>query len=207
MYVHPRSPYTRVDALRSTRPVRIEIEGVVLATSTSPVMVFETGLPTRYYLNPTDVDFSRLLPSDTVTECPYKGTTSGYWSAEIGNEVRPDIAWTYAFPTRQVQPIAGLIAFYNEKVDTYLDGDLLERPDTHFSPEARRPLRVHCPSRPIRRSAILDVAGPGSELAPSDRRRTRRGSRRSRVLITRRGFRRPAHSQCAPESERCLSPR
>ncbi len=98
-------------------------------------MVFETGLPTRYYLNPTDVDFSRLEPSDTVTECPYKGITSGYWSAKIGDEVRPDVAWTYAFPTRQVQPIAGLIAFYNEKVDTYLDGDLLERPDTHFSPK------------------------------------------------------------------------
>jgi uncharacterized protein (DUF427 family) len=135
VYVHPRSPYTRVDALRSTRSVRVELEGVVLAASTSPVMLFETGLPTRYYLNPTDVDFSRLVPSDTVTECPYKGTTSSYWSAKIGDEVSSDIAWTYAFPTRQVQPIAGLIAFYNEKVDTFLDGDLLERPDTHFSPK------------------------------------------------------------------------
>ena len=70
-----------------------------------------------------------------VTECPYKGTTSGYWSAKIGNEVRPDIVWTYTFPTRQVLAIVGMIAFDNEKVDTYLDGDLLERPDTHFSPK------------------------------------------------------------------------
>jgi uncharacterized protein (DUF427 family) len=134
VYVHPRSPYVRVDALRSTRTVRVELEGVVLATSTSPVMVYETGLPTRYYLNPTDVDFSLLLPSDTVTECPYKGTTSSYWSAKVGGEVVSDVAWSYAFPTRQLQPVTGLIAFYNEKVDTFLDGELLERPDTHFAP-------------------------------------------------------------------------
>ena len=133
IYVHPRSPYVRVDALRSTRTVRVEVEGTVLATSTSPVMVFETGLPTRYYLDPTDVDFSHLLASDTVTECPYKGTTSGYWSARTGGELHPDVAWAYAFPTRQLQPIAGMIAFYNEKVDTYLDGELLERPVTHFT--------------------------------------------------------------------------
>jgi uncharacterized protein (DUF427 family) len=134
VYVHPRSPYVRVDALRSTRTVRVELEGIVLAASTSPVLLFETGLPTRYYLDQTDVDFSNLVPSDTVTECPYKGTTSGYWSAKVGDEIRPDIAWVYAFPTRQVQPIAGLVAFYNEKVDTFLDGELLERPETHFSP-------------------------------------------------------------------------
>jgi uncharacterized protein (DUF427 family) len=134
VYVHPRSPYVRVDALRSTRALRVELDGVVLATTGSPVMVYETGLPTRYYLNATDVDYSHLLPSDTVTECPYKGTTGAYWSAKIGDEVVADVAWSYAFPTRQLQPITGMIAFYNEKVDIFLDGELLERPDTHFSP-------------------------------------------------------------------------
>ena len=134
VFVHPRSPYTRVDAVRSTRHLRVESKGIVLAESSSPVMVFETGLPTRYYLNRTDVDFTHLEPSDTVTSCPYKGTTTGYWSARIGDRVHPDVAWSYAFPTREVLPIAGLIAFYNEKVDLFLDGVALDRPRTHFSP-------------------------------------------------------------------------
>ncbi|MGC0318157.1 DUF427 domain-containing protein [Kitasatospora acidiphila] len=128
VFVHPRNPYVRVDALRSTRTVRVERNGVVLAESSSPVLVFETLLPTRYYLNRTDVDFSRLEPSDTVTRCPYKGTTSGYWSARIGDRLHPDLAWCYDFPTREVPPIAGLIAFYNERVDLFVDGKQLERP-------------------------------------------------------------------------------
>ena len=133
VFVHPRDPYTRVDALRSTRRVRVELEGLVLAESASPVMVFETGLPTRYYLNRTEIDFAHLLPTDTVTACPYKGRTSGYWSVRVGDELHADLAWCYDFPTRQLEPIAGLIAFYNEKLDILLDGELLERPSTHFS--------------------------------------------------------------------------
>ena len=134
VFVHPRDPYTRVDALRSTRTVRVESNGVVLAESSSPVMVFETGLPTRYYLNRTDVDFAHLVSSDTVTECPYKGTTSGYWYGQVGGVTHPDIAWTYDFPTRELLPIAGLIAFYNEKVDIFLDGaEAGAAAGTHFS--------------------------------------------------------------------------
>jgi len=75
------------------------------------------------------VRFEHLAPTTTVTACPYKGTTTGYWSAGGGG---PDVAWTYAFPTREVLPIAGLIAFYNERVDLTVDGVLLERPTTHF---------------------------------------------------------------------------
>jgi len=134
VFVHPRSPYTRVDALRSSRPVRVELDGVVLADTGSPVMVFETGLPTRYYLSRTDVDFAHLIPTSTVTACPYKGTTSGYWSVQAGGTVHADLAWSYDFPTRQLLAIAGLIAFYNEKVDIVLDGKRLERPQTHFFP-------------------------------------------------------------------------
>jgi uncharacterized protein (DUF427 family) len=133
VFVHPRNPYTRVDALRSTRRVRVELDGLLLAESASPVMVFETGLPTRYYLDRTAVAFEHLLVSDTVTACPYKGRTSGYWSVRVGEEIRPDLAWSYDFPTRQLLPIAGLIAFYNEKLDISLDGETLERPVTHFS--------------------------------------------------------------------------
>jgi uncharacterized protein (DUF427 family) len=133
VFVHPRNPYVRVDALRSNRTVRVELDGVVLADSRSPVMVFETGLPTRYYVSRTDVRFGHLVPSDTVTACPYKGTTSGYWSVRAGAAVQKDLAWAYDFPTRQLLPIAGLVAFYNEMVDTFLGGELLDRPQTHFS--------------------------------------------------------------------------
>ena len=124
VFVHPRSPYTRVDALRSTRAVRIELDGLVLAESAAPVMVFETGLPTRYYLDRTTVNFGPLIPSDTVTSCPYKGKTTGYWSVRSGDTVHPDLAWSYDFPTLPLLPIAGLLAFYNEKVDIYVDDRL-----------------------------------------------------------------------------------
>jgi uncharacterized protein (DUF427 family) len=133
VFVHPRSPYTRVDAIRSTRTVRVESHGVVLAESSSPVLCFETGLPTRYYLNRTDVDFTRLIPSDTETACPYKGITSGYWSELVDGRTHPDIAWTYDFPSRELLPIAGMVAFYNEKVDLFVDDVLLERPQSRSS--------------------------------------------------------------------------
>lgn len=133
VFVHPRNPYSRVDPVRSTRTVRVELDGVVLAESSSPVMVFETGLPTRYYLNRTDVRFEHLVPSDTVTSCPYKGTTSEYWSVRVNGTTHQDLAWAYDFPTRELQPIAGLVAFYNEKVDVFVDGEAIPRPVTHFS--------------------------------------------------------------------------
>jgi uncharacterized protein (DUF427 family) len=132
IFVHPRNPYTRVDALRAQRHVRVERDGVLLAESSSPVLVFETGLPTRYYLDRTDVHFEHLIATDTVTECPYKGRTSGYWSVRTPAGLHADLAWTYDFPTRALSPIAGLIAFYDEQVDVTLDGRRRERPKTHF---------------------------------------------------------------------------
>ena len=132
VFVHPRNPYTRVDALRSSRSLRVELDGVVLAETSSPVMVYETGLPTRYYVPRPHVRFEHLTPTGTATECPYKGTAGAYWSVRTGEQVHADLAWSYDFPTRQLLPIAGLVAFYNEKVDHVLDGELLERPTTHF---------------------------------------------------------------------------
>jgi uncharacterized protein (DUF427 family) len=132
---HPRSPYARVDAIRSSRLIRVELEGVVLAKSNAPVLLFETGLPTRHYIQRTDIDFTALEHSDTTTYCPYKGTTSDYWSARIGDAVHADLAWSYAYPSPQVLPIAGLVAFYDEKVDTFLDGVRVEQPRTKFSGE------------------------------------------------------------------------
>ena len=132
VFVHPRSPYVRVDALRSSRSVRVELDGVVLGEARTTVMVFETGLPTRHYLDRPSLKNEVLERSDTETACPYKGTTSGYWSAVTPRGVTKDVAWAYDFPTRQLLPIAGLVAFYNEKVDIILDGIRLERPKTHF---------------------------------------------------------------------------
>jgi uncharacterized protein (DUF427 family) len=128
VFVHPRSPYVRVDALRSSRVVRVELDGVLLAQTNSPVLLFETGLPTRYYLPRTDLRLENLVPSETVSECPYKGTTTGYYSAVVGGSVHQDIAWTYDFPTRQVLPIAGLVAFYQEKVSISVDGAAVPKP-------------------------------------------------------------------------------
>jgi uncharacterized protein (DUF427 family) len=132
VFVHPRNPYVRVDALRSSRRIRVERDGVRLAESSATVMVFETGLPTRYYFDRTAVNFAQLIPSPTVTACPYKGETTAYWSLRDGEETVPDLAWSYDFPTRQLLPIAGLVAFYNEQVDTIIGGVAQPRPETHF---------------------------------------------------------------------------
>ncbi|MET4428592.1 DUF427 domain-containing protein [Mycolicibacterium sp. 624] len=133
IYGHPRNPYSRVDALRSHRHIRIELDGVRLANTSSPVLLFETGLPTRYYIDRSDVSFEHLVPSDTQTLCPYKGVTSGYWSVRVGETTYPDLAWTYHYPLPAVARITGLVAFYNEKVDITVDGVPLARPQTHFS--------------------------------------------------------------------------
>ena len=132
---HPRSPYARVDAIRSSRHIRVELDGVVLAESAAPVLLFETGLPNRHYIQRTDVFFAHLERSHTVTLCPYKGTTSDYWSARVAGALHRDIAWSYAYPQVAVAGIAGLVAFYDELVDTFLDGVPVARPRTKFHGE------------------------------------------------------------------------
>ena len=112
VFVHPRNPYTRVDALRSTRHVRIELDGVILAESSSPVMVFETGLPTRYYFNPTELNLRHLVATNTVTSCPYKGTTT-YWSGPGA----PDVAWSYEAPLPESVRLGGYVSFDGEGIE------------------------------------------------------------------------------------------
>jgi len=133
VHVHPRSPYVRVDALRSRRHVRVELDGVVLAESDAPVLLFETGLPTRAYLDPTAVDASRLELSATRTACPYKGVTSRYWSVRTPTGRYDDLAWSYDHPAAAVARIAGLVAFYDERVDVVVDGVTRDRPRTHLA--------------------------------------------------------------------------
>lgn len=122
VFVHPRNPYTRVDALRSSRHVRVVLEGELLAESHSPVLLFETGLPTRYYLDRSCLDLRLLRRTETRTACPYKGETSDYWTAEVGGRVEEDVAWSYRQPFAAVAPIAGLVAFYNDRVELTVDG-------------------------------------------------------------------------------------
>ena len=132
MIVHPRTTHTRVDAVRSSRVVRVELDGVVLAETSAPVLLFKTGLPTRCYVPRGHLNFERLARTNTVTECPYQGTTSAYWSGRVGEDAQPDLAWSFDFPTRQLLPIAEMAAFSNERVDHVVGGAPLEHPRTHF---------------------------------------------------------------------------
>jgi uncharacterized protein (DUF427 family) len=132
VFTHPRDPYTRVDILPSSRHVRIEVDGVTVAESMSPRLLFETGLPARYYLPKTHVRMDLLTHTDSESHCPYKGTAE-WWSVDTGHGVHEDLAWSYPTPLPESQKIAGLVAFYNEKVDIYVDGVLQERPRTKFS--------------------------------------------------------------------------
>jgi uncharacterized protein (DUF427 family) len=132
VYTHPRDPYKRVDILASSQHVRVEVDGVTVADSVRPHILFETGLPPRYYLPLPDVRTELLTASDTRSHCPYKGT-AGYWSVDAGQGVRADLVWIYRSPLPESQKIAGLACFYNEKVDLYVDGELQDRPRSPFS--------------------------------------------------------------------------
>jgi uncharacterized protein (DUF427 family) len=132
IYVHPRDPYKRVDILASSRRVVVEVDGQIVADSSQPRILFETGLPARYYVPLTDVRMDLLRPSSTQTHCPYKGTAT-YWSLLVDGTEHEDLVWIYRSPLPESQKVAGLACFYNEKVDISLDGVRQERPRTHFS--------------------------------------------------------------------------
>ena len=132
VFTHPRDPYTRVDILASSRHVRVEVDDVTIAESVKPTLLFETGLPARYYLPKTHVRMDLLTPTDSVSHCPYKGQAE-WWSVRTRDAVHEDLVWSYRTPLPESQKIAGLVAFYNEKVDIYVDGVRQERPHTKFS--------------------------------------------------------------------------
>ncbi len=132
VHVHARDPSKRVDAVPSERHVRVEVGGEVVAESRRPHALFETTLPTRWYLPPDDVRWELLEPSDTVTRCPYKGTAR-YWSVRAAGELHRDVAWSYPEPIPECPRLANLVAFFNEKVDITIDGVLQPRPQTPWS--------------------------------------------------------------------------
>lgn len=120
VFLHASNPYHRVDCLASSRQVRISLGDVVLASTASPVAVFETALPTRWYFAKADVQMDLLEPSATTSYCPYKGTAS-YWSARIDGGLTSDIAWSYEQPKRESERIAGLLAFYGDRVQIVVE--------------------------------------------------------------------------------------
>jgi uncharacterized protein (DUF427 family) len=125
---HPRDPFHRIDIVGSSRHVRVELDGAVLAESTTPYILFDTNLPPRFYLPADDVRIDLLTPSDTRTWCAYKGEAA-YWAAGDAG----DIAWTYRAPLREAAEVRDRIAFFNERVDVVVDGERLERPVTPWS--------------------------------------------------------------------------
>ena len=130
---HPRDPFHRVEIVHSSRSVRVERNGELLAASARPYLLLEAPLPVRYYLPPEDVSDELLRPSSTRTLCAYKGQAS-YWSLQDAH----DIAWSYPDPLREAAEVTGRIAFFNERVDLVVDGTPLERPVTPWSRRSAR---------------------------------------------------------------------
>ncbi len=137
IFVHPRDPYKRVDVVASSRPVRVILGGETVAETTRARFLFETRLPTRYYIPPEDVRMDLLVPSEKATACPYKGKAR-YWSVRIGNRLYPDIVWSYPEPIAECPKVKGHLAFFNEQVDAILvDGVAEPRSLTKWSTDAK----------------------------------------------------------------------
>lgn len=129
VFRHARDPYKRVDVLQSSRHVRVLVGGEVVADTHRPRLLFETGLPVRYYIPKLDVRQDLLVPSDKRTRCPYKGEAV-YWSLVLGDERLEDVVWSYPAPLPEIPKIENLLSFYNERVDIEVDGGVQPRPDT-----------------------------------------------------------------------------
>ena len=132
VFVHPRDPYHRVDVLNSSRHVRVEVDGQTVAETRRPRLLFETNLPTRYYIPKLDVRLDLLEATDTVSHCPYKGKAR-YWKLRAPGGTTRDVAWSYPFPIPECPKIENLIAFFNERADIYVDGELQPRPKSPWS--------------------------------------------------------------------------
>jgi uncharacterized protein (DUF427 family) len=133
IFVHPRDPYKRVDVLNSSRPVRVIVGGETVVQTRRARFLFETRLPTRYYIPPEDVRMDLMVPSEKITACPYKGNAR-YYSVKVGNRLFQDIAWSYPDPIAECPKIRAYLAFSNEHVDDILvDGFSVPRPVTPWS--------------------------------------------------------------------------
>jgi uncharacterized protein (DUF427 family) len=132
---HPRDPYHRIDVRRTSRHVKVALEGQLLADTRRAVALFESNLPSRWYIPREDV-VAELERSDTGTICPYKGHAS-YYSVRLDDgELISDLVWYYAEPFSEAAAVAGLLCFFNEKVDIELDGELQEQPESPWRAHA-----------------------------------------------------------------------
>jgi uncharacterized protein (DUF427 family) len=132
LYGHPRDPYSRIDVYRTSRHVRVLLDGELLAETTRSSVLYETGLPPRYYIPAEDVRTDLLEPSSKRTRCAYKGSAS-YWSVRVGDELVDDLVWTYPDPDDDAKQVRDLLCFFNERIDLERDGELAERPHTQWS--------------------------------------------------------------------------
>ncbi|KAJ6513088.1 DUF427-domain-containing protein [Mycena sanguinolenta] len=132
IYVHPKDPYKRVDILSSSRHIRVEVEGVEVANTRAPKLLFETGLPVRSYLPKTDCRLDLLVPSDLTTSCPYKADAQYYHVQVSPDRLVENVVWWYKTPTLECSAISGLAAFYDERVDVFVDGEKQKQPNTLF---------------------------------------------------------------------------
>lgn len=131
LFGHPRDPYSRIDVYKTSRHVRASIDGEVIAESSRAKILFETGLPPRYYL-PREDFRAELVPSEKKSRCAYKGSAS-YWHVRIGDRTIEDLVWSYPEPQHDAEPVRDLYSFFSEKLDLDLDGVRQERPETQWS--------------------------------------------------------------------------
>jgi uncharacterized protein (DUF427 family) len=124
---HPRDPYHRVDVHQTSRRVRIEFDGTLVADSSRARLVFETQLPTRFYLPREDIRVP-LRPSALRTYCPYKGEAS-YFSFDGGE----DLLWSYEQPLPDATQLTELLGFWDERFDIELDGRRRAEPRSELS--------------------------------------------------------------------------
>lgn len=133
VFVHARDPHKRIDVVDSKRPVKVVVKGETVAETVNARFLFETDLPTRYYIPREDVRMDLLEPTESRTQCPYKGEAT-YWSAKVGGAVVEDVAWSYPEPIPECPRIKGLICFYNEVVDEiFVGGQAVPKVKTKWS--------------------------------------------------------------------------
>lgn len=115
VFGHARDPHHRIDIRPSSREVRVLFGEEMVAWTRRALLLFETGLPTRYYIPPEDVRREFLLPSRHASVCPYKGNAS-YWTLKVGDQLAENAVWAYLDPLPECPRIKGYFCFYPEKV-------------------------------------------------------------------------------------------
>ncbi|MCV7330352.1 DUF427 domain-containing protein [Mycobacterium cookii] len=113
---YPPNPYHRVDCRPTRRRLRVTAAGITLVDTDDTVIVFETALKPRLYVDPAHVRTDVLRQSNTSSYCNYKGPAT-YWStAEID-----DVAWSYLDPLPESAPIRGFFSFDDGRADVFAE--------------------------------------------------------------------------------------